>query len=75
MVAYLQGGRPQSERRQVFLRCRPPFRPLTKSALWWTVRQAFARAGIVVPSGSAGHIFRHYFVYRIILSKAVILSG
>ena len=59
LVAYLQGGRPQSERRQVFLRCRPPFRPLTKSALWWTVRQAFARAGIVVPAGIAGHIFRH----------------
>jgi len=59
LVAYLQGGRPQSERRQVFLRCRPPFRPLTKSALWWTVRQAFARADIVVPAGIAGHIFRH----------------
>lgn len=59
MVAYLQGGRPQSESRQVFLRCRPPFRPLTKSALWWMVRQAFERAGIVVPAGIASHIFRH----------------
>jgi len=59
MVAYLQGGRPQSESRQVFLRCRPPFRPLTKSALWYVVRQTFKRAGLVVPPGSAGHIFRH----------------
>jgi site-specific recombinase XerD len=59
MVAYLQGGRPQSESRQIFLRCRPPFRPLTKSALWYAVRQAFERAGIVVPVGIAGHIFRH----------------
>jgi integrase/recombinase XerD len=59
MVAYLQGGRPQSESRQVFLRCRPPFRPLTKSAVWWMVRQAFARSGLVVPAGIASHIFRH----------------
>ena len=59
MADYLQGGRPQSKSRQVFLRCRPPFRPLTKSALWWTVRQGFERAGIVVPAGVAGHIFRH----------------
>jgi len=59
VVAYLQGGRPHNERRQVFLRCRPPFHPLTNSAVWWIVRQAFAHAGIVVPPGIASHIFRH----------------
>ena len=59
VVAYLQGGRPHNERRQVFLRCRPPFHPLTNSAVWWIVRQAFAHAGIVVPPGIANHIFRH----------------
>jgi site-specific recombinase XerD len=59
IVAYLQAGRPQSESRQVFLRCRPPFRPLTKSAVWWMVRQALEHAGIVIPSGIASHIFRH----------------
>jgi integrase/recombinase XerD len=59
LVAYLQSGRPQSARRQVFLRCRPPFHPLTNSAVWWIVRQAFTHAGIVVPPGSASHIFRH----------------
>jgi site-specific recombinase XerD len=59
MVAYVQGGRPQSPCRQVFLRCRPPFHPLTTSALWWIVRQAFTHAGIVVLPGSASHIFRH----------------
>ena len=59
MVAYLQGGRPQSACRQVFLRCRPPFHALTNSAVWWIVRQAFERAGIVVPSGIASHLFRH----------------
>jgi site-specific recombinase XerD len=59
IVAYLQGGRPRSASRQVFLRCRPPFHPLTTSAVWWIVRQAFAHAGLVVPPGSASHIFRH----------------
>src|SRR2546428_5275825 len=47
VVAYLQGGGSQRARRQVFLRCRPPFHPVTNSALWWIVRQAFKRAGIV----------------------------
>ncbi len=59
LVAYLQGGRPRSASRQVFLRCRPPFHPLTTSAVWWIVRQAFTHAGLVVPPGVASHIFRH----------------
>jgi site-specific recombinase XerD len=59
LVAYLQDGRPPSANRQVFLHCRPPFQPLTKSAVWWMVRQAFTHAGIVVPPGIASHILRH----------------
>jgi site-specific recombinase XerD len=59
IVAYVQTGRPQSESREVFLRGRPPFRPLTKGAVWWMVRQAFEHARIVVPPGIASHIFRH----------------
>jgi integrase/recombinase XerD len=59
IVAYLQGGRPQSASRQVFVRSRPPFRSLTGSAVWAIVRQAFQRAGIVVPPGVASHLFRH----------------
>ena len=59
IVAYLQGGRPPSASRQVFLRCRLPFQPLTKSAVWWMVRQAFAHAGLAVPPGIASHLFRH----------------
>jgi integrase/recombinase XerD len=59
VVAYLQGGRPQSENRHVFVRSRPPFRSLTSAAVWAIVRQAFTRAGIVVPPGVASHIFRH----------------
>jgi integrase/recombinase XerD len=59
VVAYLQGGRPQSTSRQVFVRSRPPFRSLTSSAVWAIVRHAFTHAGIVVPPGIASHIFRH----------------
>src|SRR5712691_1158324 len=59
VVAYLQGGRPQSTSRQVFVRSRPPFRLLTSSAVWAIVRHAFTHAGIVVPPGIASHIFRH----------------
>jgi integrase/recombinase XerD len=59
VVAYIQGGRPRSESRQGFLRCRPPFQPLTNSAVWWVVRQAFQQAGLVTCPGMASHLFRH----------------
>jgi site-specific recombinase XerD len=32
---------------------------LTSAAVWAIVRQAFTRAGIVVPPGVASHLFRH----------------
>jgi site-specific recombinase XerD len=59
LVAYIRGGRPQSTSRHVFLRSRPPFRSLTSAAVWAIVRQAFTRAGLVIPPGIASHIFRH----------------
>jgi integrase/recombinase XerD len=59
LVAYVQDGRPPSISRQVFVRSRPPFRGLTSAAVWAIVRQAFTRAGLVVPPGVASHIFRH----------------
>jgi integrase/recombinase XerD len=59
LVAYLRGGRPPSPSRHVFLRSRPPFRALASAAVWAVVRQAFTRAGVVVPPGVASHIFRH----------------
>jgi len=59
LVIYIRGGRPQSESRHVFLRRRPPCRFLPGAAGWAIVRQAFTRAGLVVPPGIASHIFRH----------------
>ena len=41
------------------MRSRPPVRSLTSAAVWAIVRQAFTRAGIVVPPGVASHLFRH----------------
>jgi site-specific recombinase XerD len=66
VVAYLQGGRPRSERRQIFLRSRPPFQSLTNSAVGAIVRQAFTHAGIVVSPGVASHIFRHTVASRMV---------
>jgi site-specific recombinase XerD len=59
IVAYVHNGRPQSASRQVFVHSRAPFRSLTRAAVGAIVRQAFTRAGILVPPGSASHIFRH----------------
>jgi integrase/recombinase XerD len=49
LVAYIRDGRPQSASRHIFRRSRPPFRALTTAAVWAIVRQAFTRAGLVVP--------------------------
>ena len=59
IVTYVQNGRPQSGSRQVFVHSRAPFRSLAGAAVWAIVRQAFTRAGVVVPPGIASHIFRH----------------
>jgi integrase/recombinase XerD len=59
LVAYLQGGRPRNHRCQLFLQCRPPFQPLTRSAVWWIVRSAFQRAGLVTRPRTGSHLFRH----------------
>jgi site-specific recombinase XerD len=66
IVAYLQGGRPRSASRQVFLRSRPPFRSLTSSAVGVIVRQAFTHASLVVPPGVASCIFRHTVASRMV---------
>jgi integrase/recombinase XerD len=59
LVAYLQNGRPQRDHRQLFLQCHPPFRPLTRSAVWSVVQQAFEQAGIAPRPRRGSHIFRH----------------
>jgi integrase/recombinase XerD len=56
VAAYLQRGRPTSDRREVFLRARAPFRPIAARTVSSTVRRACRRAG-VAEVGS--HRLRH----------------
>ena len=46
IAAYLQRGRPASERREVFLRARAPYAPIASGTVGSTVRRACRRAGI-----------------------------
>ena len=46
IAAYLQRGRPKSDRREVFLRARAPFEPIATGTVSSTVRRACRRAGI-----------------------------
>jgi len=46
IASYLQRGRPTSERREVFLRARAPFRPIAARTVSSTVRRACMRAGV-----------------------------
>lgn len=57
LLAYLRHGRPKTDRREVFMRSRAPYRPLRSFAS--EVRNRLDAAG-VKPLGKSGpHIFRH----------------
>lgn len=57
MLAYLQRGRPKTDRREVFLRSRAPYGPLR--TMYSEVRRRLLAAG-VRPQGKSGpHAFRH----------------
>ena len=46
VAAYLRGGRPHSTLRSVFLTCRAPYRPLSRTSVTAIVYQAAARSGL-----------------------------
>jgi integrase/recombinase XerD len=46
LASYLRRGRPASDRRELFLRARPPFEPIASGTVASTVRRACRRAGI-----------------------------
>ena len=56
IASYLQRGRPTSDRREVFLRARAPYRPIASGTVSSTVRRACRHAGI--PEVGA-HRLRH----------------
>ena len=57
LLDYLRCGRPETDRREVFIRSRAPYRPLRN--LYSDVRRRLRAAG-VKPAGKCGpHVFRH----------------
>ena len=59
LVAYLKKARPTSSHRELFLRWRPPFRPLRSSVSICTlIQKLLRRAGISVHRPGA-HVLRH----------------
>lgn len=56
IAAYMQRGRPDSDRREVFLRARAPFGPIAPGTVSSTVRRACRRAGI---AEVGAHRLRH----------------
>ncbi|HKM74772.1 MAG TPA: site-specific integrase [Stellaceae bacterium] len=57
LIDYLQHGRPKTDAREIFIRSRAPYRPLSR--IYSEVRGRMEAAG-VRPSGKRGpHIFRH----------------
>ena len=57
MLAYLRHGRPKTDRREVFIRSRAPYRPLRNLAS--EVQRRLWAAGVKPPGKSGPHIFRH----------------
>lgn len=57
LLTYLRHGRPKTDRREVFIRSRAPYRPLLSLAS--EVRRRLSAAGVEPPGKSGPHIFRH----------------
>lgn len=67
IVDYLQHGRAPSDSDRLFIRSRPPFRPLrSHCAVSVIVDRALRRAGVTRPSRGAAHLLRHYSASRTI---------
>jgi integrase/recombinase XerD len=59
LLNYLKGGRPQTERREVFLRVRAPFTPLAGSASFASlIFRRLQQSGIEVKGRHGAHAFR-----------------
>ena len=60
IVDYLQHGRAPSDSDRLFIRSRPPFRPLrSHCAVSVIVDRVLRRAGVTRPSRGAAHLLRH----------------
>lgn len=64
IIEYLQNGRPESSYREIFLRARPPYKPLVSgSALCYILGSYRKQAGIPIPD--YGHIGIHSLRYTL----------
>ena len=59
VIAYLRDGRPKSNDRAVFLRCRPPYRAFKNSDCVSSIATAHIKRAGIVRSHNGAHIFRH----------------
>lgn len=57
LLDYLRHGRPKTQRREVFMRSRAPYRPLRN--LHGEIHRRLLAAGVKPPGKSGPHIFRH----------------
>jgi integrase/recombinase XerD len=57
LLDYLRRGRPQTDRREVFIRTRAPYRPLPR--VYSGVRRRLQASGVEPPGKCGPHIFRH----------------
>jgi integrase/recombinase XerD len=57
LLDYLRQGRPKTDRREVFIRSRAPYRPLRN--LYSEIRRRLSAAGVKPPGKCGPHIFRH----------------
>ena len=57
LLDYLRRGRPETDRREVFMRSRAPYRPLRN--LHGEIRRRLWAAGVKPPGKSGPHVFRH----------------
>lgn len=59
LINYLRQSRPKTDAREIFLRTRAPYRPMSGAGVYSAVRRRIEGAG-VRPDGKRGpHIFRH----------------
>lgn len=65
ILDYLGRGRLQTGSRRVFLSTRPPFSPLTGSAITSLVTRAFAKTGVPSPHRGS-HALRHAWATRML---------
>ena len=59
ILRYLQGGRPDTDARTIFVRSRAPYQAMKAGGLYGVVKRRLAAAGIELAGKRGPHIFRH----------------